>query len=430
VTDPYIPMVAYTEEQSEELAYGALRVILELSSLRDDFDIGLERIMRRGGDGKAVALASAPDARDGARTTFQHLDETHRFTLPRLKAAHRTMLANLPKRRSPTPGASRRRRRRRRARTASPRTRWSTPRASCAGERDDSRLFFFHRQAGGDKALELNTKDEIRAAVLEASGPIAEWSDIEGIVEQWDDPTADRPFLERVWLNRLVQASGRAFDPLKWAALAKPDHKVPDGALVTLGFDGSRFWDSTGIVGCEVKTGHLFVIAVWERPPGAKDWEVPVLEVKDAMTAARQRYQVFRLTGDESKWESEMATWHAEFGEWPNPRLPCVFKWPTNAPRRTGQMFRSFNNAILSGELSHDGNEVFARHIANACKKMLHVRDDDDELLWWLEKERQDSPLKIDLDYAGAMAWEGRKVAIENGVSGRSVYAERGALVF
>jgi hypothetical protein len=72
VTDPYIPMVAYTEEQSDELAYGALRVILEYSPLAGDFDIGLERIMRSGGDGKAVSLATAPDARDGARTTWQH----------------------------------------------------------------------------------------------------------------------------------------------------------------------------------------------------------------------------------------------------------------------------------------------------------------------------------------------------------------------
>lgn len=72
VVDPYIPMVAYTEEQSEDLAYGALRVILQYSQIADDFDIGLERIMRVNGDGKAVALASAPDARDGARTTFQH----------------------------------------------------------------------------------------------------------------------------------------------------------------------------------------------------------------------------------------------------------------------------------------------------------------------------------------------------------------------
>ena len=29
VSDPYIPLVAYTEEQSDELAYGALRVILQ-----------------------------------------------------------------------------------------------------------------------------------------------------------------------------------------------------------------------------------------------------------------------------------------------------------------------------------------------------------------------------------------------------------------
>ena len=79
--------------------YGALRVILEQSALRDDFDIGLERILRKRGDGKAVALAAAPDARDGARTTFQHFDETHRFTLPRLMRAHQTMLANIPKRR-------------------------------------------------------------------------------------------------------------------------------------------------------------------------------------------------------------------------------------------------------------------------------------------------------------------------------------------
>lgn len=99
VTDPYIPMVAYTEEQSDELAYGALRVILAYSSLADDFDIGIERIMRVAGDGKAVSLASAPSARDGARTTFQIFDETHRMAEPRLKAAHRTMLANIPKRR-------------------------------------------------------------------------------------------------------------------------------------------------------------------------------------------------------------------------------------------------------------------------------------------------------------------------------------------
>src|SRR5690606_27525184 len=76
VTDPYIPMIAYTEEQSDELAYGALKAILEESPMiREDFDIGVEGIMRKGGDGKAVSLSGSPNARDGARTTFQIADE-------------------------------------------------------------------------------------------------------------------------------------------------------------------------------------------------------------------------------------------------------------------------------------------------------------------------------------------------------------------
>lgn len=428
VTDVYIPMVAYTEEQSEDLAYGALRTILELSALRDDFDIGLERIMRRGGDGKAVALASAPDARDGARTTFQHFDETHRFTLPRLKQAHRTMLANLPKRRladpwaletttAPAPGEN-----------SVAEDTMAYARSVVTGEKDDARLFFFHRQAGGDAALELDTREKIRAAVVEASGADAEWSDVDGIVDQWDDPTADRSYLERVWLNRLVHAAHKAFDPVHWAALAKPDHVVPDGALITIGFDGSRVNDATGIIGTDVLTGHQFVIAAWERPPGVESWEVPVLEVDDAMDAAFERWAVFRLVADESKWESVVATWTGRYGDDPETGQPRVQKWPTYAPRRTGQIVRAFHNAIQSGELSHDGNEVYARHIANAHRKQLAVRDDDGAPLWWIEKERPDSPNKIDLDMAGLLSWEGRRAAIELGATGQSVYEERGVI--
>jgi len=75
VTDPYIPLVAYTEEQSDELAYGAMRVIIEEGPCAKDFDVGLERIQRINGDGKAVSLSSSPNARDGARTTFCVMDE-------------------------------------------------------------------------------------------------------------------------------------------------------------------------------------------------------------------------------------------------------------------------------------------------------------------------------------------------------------------
>jgi len=98
VNDPFVVMVAYTEEQSDELAFAALRAILSLGPLRDDFDIGLERIIHKSGAGKAMSVAGSPNATDGARTTFQVFDETHRFTLPRQKQGHQTMMANLPKR--------------------------------------------------------------------------------------------------------------------------------------------------------------------------------------------------------------------------------------------------------------------------------------------------------------------------------------------
>jgi multidrug efflux system outer membrane protein len=41
VVSPYIPMMAYTEEQAEDTAYGVLRVILEQCELGSDFDVGM-----------------------------------------------------------------------------------------------------------------------------------------------------------------------------------------------------------------------------------------------------------------------------------------------------------------------------------------------------------------------------------------------------
>jgi len=258
VTDPYVPMVAYTEEQSDELAYGALMVILQYSPLADDFDIGLERIMRIGGDGKAVSLASSPDARDGARTTMQVFDETHRFSLPRLRAAHKTMLANVPKRRladawsleittAPAPGEG-----------SVAEDTMDYARQVAGGALRDSRLFFFHREASEEHDLE--TEEGVRAAVIDASGSAAEWSDIDGIVEQWRDPTSDKAYLERVWLNRLVRGSDRAFDVERWRELADPEYKPQPGTLITLGFDGGRWHDSTALVGTEVATGFQWLV--------------------------------------------------------------------------------------------------------------------------------------------------------------------------
>jgi phage terminase large subunit-like protein len=389
-----------------------LRVILELSDLAGDFDIGLERILRKKGGGKAVALASAPDARDGARTTFQHFDETHRFTLPRLVRAHQAMMANIPKRRmadawsletttAPEPGTG-----------SVAEATMEYARAVAAGSIANAQLFFFHREASEEH--DLSTEAGVRAAVIEASGPVSEWSDIESIIEQWRDPTADRAYLERVWLNRLVQSSSQAFDVERWKTLARPDYVVKPGALITLGFDGGMFHDSTGIEATEVATGFQWKAGLWERPPSLppdKPWQVPAEAVDAVVRDLFTRYNVWRFYGDPPYWQSWIATWRGLYGE------ERVIEWWTNRRKQMTAALEGYDTAIKEGSISHDGDKDLTRHIGNSRRQDLPMRDEQGKALWLIRKERPDSPHKIDLAMASVLSWEARTDAVAAGAS-------------
>jgi hypothetical protein len=409
VVDPYIPLVAYTEEQTEDLAYAALKAILERSDVAASFDIGYERIMRRDGAGKAVALAGAPDARDGARTTFAHKDETHRWTLARLKRAHRTMLANLPKRLLADP--------------------WEleTTVAYSPGERSvaeetadyayavlegrvkDSRLFYFHRQA--PDGCDLSTPDGIQTAVLDAAGPTAPWRDIQGIVDQWQDPQADLAYLERVYLNRPVQASSQAFDIVAWRRGARPELLAEPESLITLGFDGSLSEDATALVATHVESGQQWPVGIWEKPigPAGDDWVVPKSEVDEVVAEAFASYTVWRMYADPSRWDGDLARWAGRYGE------KRVVAWPTNLYRKMATALKSYANAIAGGEVLNDGDARMDRHIANACRFAMNFRDDDDTPLWLIRKDRPGSPNKIDAGIAGCLSWMARNDAVASG---------------
>jgi hypothetical protein len=47
--------------------------------------------------------------------------------------------------------------------------------------------------------------------------------------------------------------------------------------------------------------------------------------------------------------------------------------WWTNRPKPMAYAVRAFNQAIVDGSLSHDGNERFARHIGHAYRKSISV---------------------------------------------------------
>lgn len=417
VNDPYIPVVAYTVEQSDELLYGTIRTILEECALGRDFDIGLGRIMRRRGDGKIVSLSSSPNSRDGARTSFSAMDETHWWTLPRLLRAYQTMMANLAKRKAadpwnleittaPEPGAG-----------SIAESAMEYAQAVHEGRIKDAQFFYYHRQASEEHKLE--DEQDVRVAVVEASGPdAAKWRDIDAIVELWRDPTTDRTFFDRVYCNRLVKASQKAFDAEEWKPLARKGYQVAKGTLITLGFDGAMFHDSVGLVGTEIETGYQFVLGAWECPYRKKDWQAPVEEIEEAVEAAFEQYDVWRLYADPQYWLSYTAKWAGVYGK------EKIVEWYTNRYNQMCYAIEAFDTAIKSKELSHDGNKILGRHIANAFKHELNRRDEQGKRLWVVRKERGDSPNKIDLAMAAILSWRARLDAVALGVKTRSAYED------
>jgi len=416
VNDPYIPVVAYTEEQSDELLYGTIKVILEESALGKDFDIGLGRIMRKRGDGKVVSLSSSPKSRDGARTTFSAMDETHWWTHPRLIKAHQTMLANTAKLKAadawnleittaPEPGAG-----------SVAESAMEYAQAVHEGRIKNSRFFYYHRQASDEH--KLDTVKDIREAVIEASGVAKVWRDIDAIVALSQDPTMDMAYYDRLYCNRLVKASQKAFDISEWEQLADKKYKVLNKALISLGFDGAMFHDSVGLVGTEIETGHQFVLGVWECPYGKKDWQAPVDEIDETVEAAFENYDVWRMYADPQYWLSYTAKWAGLYGK------EKVVEWYTNKYNQMCYSIEAFNTAIKSQELSHDGHKALGRHIANAFKKELNKRDEQGKKLWVIQKERGDSPNKIDLAMAAILSWRARLDAVALGVTKRSAYED------
>ena len=419
VSDPYIPMVAYTEEQTEELAYGALMVMVSDGPDADLFDPGLDRILRWGGSGKATALAAAPDSRDGGRTTFQHFDETHRFVLPRLREAHQTMVGNIPKLMAFDPWS---------LETTTTYTPGEGSVAQgtheyaeliAAGKSRAVDFFFFHREAAPKVEEDLSDDAQIRAAVTEASGPsIAAWPDFEGqvdaIVSLYNAPDTDRAYWERVWLNRRVQAGRQAFDVDMWRQLGRSEDALPAAReLITVGFDGAQYRDATALIATHILSGFQWPLGIWERPPAMEgeddDWEAPRDEIDATLTEAVKHWRVIRAYLDPPYWEGLVSDWQGRWGD------KTFSEWRTNRPRQMSEALRGYQGAMRSGELTHNGDPVYARHIGNARKKYLKMLDDEGKPLWYIEKERHQSPLSIDGAVAGCLSWEARMDAIADG---------------
>ena len=176
-----------------------------------------------------------------------------------------------------------------------------------------------------------------------------------------------------------------------WDALAI-EKEIPDGVDVVLGFDGSFNGDCTAIVAVSVEeVPHIMPVAVWEKPDEADaSWQVPVLEVEDAIRKAATRWQVLEIACDPYRWARTFQVLEDE-------GLPVV-TFPQTASRMTPATTRFFE-AVVNKNITQNGDAQLARHIGNA-----QLRTDNRGSR--LAKEAKGSKRRIDLAVSSVMALE------------------------
>lgn len=412
---PLIEITAFSEDSTDN-TYSALRPMIDEGPLHDlirttgeDF-IRLPDLYGRGFDAKNTCrintVTSSPGSRLGGRVTFAPQDEVGIWTaqtkMVHLADTQYRNLAGMGGRASLTTNA------------------WDPAQQSVAQREFESAATDVYRQFIRPPAnLSYTDKRERHRIHLAVYPPDTRREngghvELEAIEAEAADLVAkDPPQAARFFGNMLVAGSGKAFDAVRWAALAKPEVVIAPRSIVTLGFDGSYFRDATGLIATEVVTGHQWPLGLWERPadlPASVDWEVPRDQVEATVELAFDTFRVFRLYGDPPYWEAELDRWAGLYG-----RERVVKTW-TNRWAWMARACAAFANAIGNGDVSHSGDADYARHIGNAHRFELAMRNEEGRRMFVVTKERPESRNHIDLAVSGILSWQARLDALALGL--------------
>jgi hypothetical protein len=415
--DPRVQFAAVSEEQTDNVMDWLYEKLLDCPDTVQEYalDVGKTRISLCDRPGRAEIVSSAGDSREGQRVTFAVLDQTEKWFKGRggweLAAVLRRNVGKL--------------------------NGW-TYELQNAPEPDDGSVADLTSKAvkkDGGHGVYFDTilppyveniqSPESRPALLEAlavaygeaalrvvDGELQGWVDLERLADEIADPDNDPSDAYRYYLNTPEVAAERAFDRRRWASLwvpAPPAEKRP----IVVGFDGSKFDDTTALVAIDVETSVAWLHAIWKRPDHADpDWEVPALAVGAQVDDLFERYNVWRLYGDPAHWRESMATWAGKHGK------ERVVEWWTNRPKSVGFAARNLAAAIRSGTIHYyaddnDGTDDLSEHVRNAVKVKMHAYDEDRNTLWTIGKPKPS--LKIDAAMALLLAWECRNDAMAAG---------------
>lgn len=279
---------------------------------------------------------------------------------------------------------------------------------------------------------EVSRRAGIRAAYMDAP-----WSDQERTEDEVLDPDTTPADAIRYYLNGLAEAETSWVDPRVFDTLAVPGTVVADNEQIAMFLDCSKSSDATGLVGCRISDGFVFVLGVWRRPHGdrGKGWLAPREEVDAAGREAFRRFDVVwcgadpspaRDDSDEAEyWLAMLDGWHRDFRDevavWATPGLgdrrghAVMFDMRVLKPggQERNRMFVEAAEQTAAdidehGTLAHDGNAALRMHTHNARQRSTR---------WGMSlgKRSRDSSKLVDLAVCMVGARMGRRVALNSG---------------
>jgi hypothetical protein len=280
---PWIQVTAVSEDQTANV----FRALLPMIQLSDSLDMeiadtGLTRINLPGG-GYIEPVTASARSRLGQRITFIVQDETHSWVQSnggwQLADNQRRNLAGMGGRFIETTNA------------------FDPVESSVAQRTFESKAPGVLIDDAPPPSGSVRNRRE-RRKVMEAVYGDSYWVDLDRIDAEVEALLEhDAAQAERFFLNRKLASEGAAFDFEKWREKARKRKAPPKGARVVIGVDGALNDDALAIVACEVKTGFMWPLGIWERPADAgPDYEHPKHEVDGVVTEAFEFYSVWRCT--------------------------------------------------------------------------------------------------------------------------------------
>lgn len=350
---PLLGLLAYAETQTDNV-YAPLQSMILSGPLQDVMRVR-EGFIRTPNRGKIVPLTSKARSKLGQPLTGGLADESGLYTLANgVTATWQTMRRGIAAMQG---------------RTIELTNPWDPMENSAAQQAFESRktdIFRYYRKPPTQWSY-ANKRDRRKIhRWVYADSP---WVDPDAVGAEADELVETDPTqAERFFGNRLVQGLG-AYLTDALVEDAESDVRVPDGAPIAIGFDGSRSSDWTSIRAETLDTRHRFTPTygpdgrptVW-RPEQWPSGRIPRGEVDAALDELHRRYTVVRGYYDPRHFETQIDSAATKYGD------EKVVQWPTNQISRMHPALTRYLEDLAEKLTTHEPDEVYRTHALSARK--------------------------------------------------------------